>query len=62
MFVLFVMWFAYSEFRGTLRMLGMGRKRLKNWMWLYTWSMLGLLGVIAFRKRDYLRTFIEPAE
>jgi hypothetical protein len=59
-FIIFLMYFFYSEFRSILGVLGMGKKRRRRWMWLYTLTMISMLGVVLYRKRDYLRTYIEP--
>ena len=56
-FVIFLMYFFYSEFRGILGMF-MTKKRRGRWMWLYTLTMLSLLGIVLYRKRDYLKTYI----
>jgi hypothetical protein len=56
------MYFFFSEFKIFLKLFGMGKKKIRNWVWLYSLTMLGLFGTLLYRKRDYLRKFIEPIQ
>lgn len=59
-FIAILMFFFFSEFRLILRVAGMGKKRLKRWMYLYTAAMLAAIAVLVYRRRSYFRKFIEP--
>jgi hypothetical protein len=54
------MYFFHSEFRMILKFLGLGKRRMRNWIWLYRLTMFSLFGIILYRKRNYFRKFIEP--
>ena len=54
------MFFFFSEFKLILRVAGMGKKRLARWVWLYTIAILAAIGILLYRRRSYLRKFIEP--
>ena len=50
-FVAFLMFFFYSEFKGLLKVFGMKKKRMRNWIWLYFTTMVTLFGILLYRKR-----------
>jgi hypothetical protein len=54
------MFFFFSEFKFFLKIMGMGKRRMRNWVWLYSLTIATIFGVLIFRKRDYLKKFIEP--
>jgi hypothetical protein len=57
-FVAILMFFFYSEFRLGMKALGVGKRRLRRWVLLYTLAMLASFAALAYRNRDYLRKFI----
>jgi DMSO/TMAO reductase YedYZ heme-binding membrane subunit len=60
--VVLMMYLFFSEFKVIMKILGMSRKRLKRWVWLYVGIMLSIFGIIAFKNRDYFKKFIEPLD
>lgn len=56
------MFFFYSEFKFGMKALGVGKKRLRRWVLLYTLAMLASFATLAYRNRDYLRKFIVPRQ
>ena len=53
------MFFFYGEFRLILRIMGVGKRRLNNWLWLYIVAMIGMIGVTIYKKRSYFQNIIE---
>ena len=53
------MYLFFSEFKLILRILGMNKKRLKRWVWLYVSIMLSIFGILAYRNREYFKKFIQ---
>jgi hypothetical protein len=45
-----------------MKVLGMSKKRLRRWVWLYVGIMLSIFGIIAFKNKDYFKKFIEPLD
>jgi hypothetical protein len=45
-----------------MKVLGMSKKRLRRWVWLYVGIMLSIFGIIAFRNKHYFQRFIEPID
>jgi hypothetical protein len=57
-----LMYLFFSEFKLIMKVLGMSKKRLRRWVWLYVGIMLSIFGIIAFKNKDYFRKFIEPLD